>query len=73
VVFFHINASEIDIVDRIHKKFYRPAAPIRFWGVVVFETERRLERSTVNEVVAGLMASCGDVGKRCNIVLLKLF
>ncbi|KAF4619813.1 hypothetical protein D9613_005017 [Agrocybe pediades] len=48
--------------NMISKKFYKPTGPIKRWGMIVFETERRMDWDAINEVIAGLIKGCADVG-----------
>ena len=56
---------------RVDKRFYKPAV-IERWVVVVYERIQRFNQQNADEMTAGLLASCKDVGKWCldtNVVM----
>jgi len=44
------------------KRFYKPAAPIQRWALVIFETQQRFPPPAANEVMKGLVDGCKEVG-----------
>jgi eukaryotic translation initiation factor 2C len=48
-------------IIRVDKRFYKPASIDR-WVVVVYERQQRFNQQSADEMTAGLMASCRDVG-----------
>jgi len=51
----------ISYTIRVDKRFYKPAA-IERWVVVVYERQQRFNQQSADEMTAGLLASCRDVG-----------
>ncbi|KIM90880.1 hypothetical protein PILCRDRAFT_811377 [Piloderma croceum F 1598] len=47
--------------NMVDKRFYKPASIDR-WVVVVYERQQRFNQQSADEMTAGLMASCRDVG-----------
>lgn len=46
----------------VDKKFYKPAAIVK-WVVVVYEREQRFGSPQAQEMIKGLMDACAQVGQ----------
>lgn len=49
-------------MSRVDKQFFKPVEISR-WVVVIYEQQRRFGDAAAREMISGLVASCGDVGK----------
>jgi len=56
-----LHLTNLNSYIRVDKRFYKPASIDR-WVVVVYERQQRFNQQSADEMTAGLMASCRDVG-----------
>lgn len=52
---------------RVDKRFFRPATIDR-WVIVVYERLQRFTQQNADEMTAGLLASCRDVGMPYSLI-----
>ena len=52
----------VDLLNRIDKRFFRPAS-IERWIVVVYERQQRFNQQAAQDMIDGLLRCCRDVGK----------